>query len=116
MKNWKVPICTQLIRNHTAESFRKLVESLYEEIRKKDAKKKKPKAELALKKSTKGGPLLTVRRKPKVVTYAELEELSLGSEFSLQDLLKYADKKKIHVEGIPNEQTSTLDWLPEPKD
>jgi len=101
---WKPPICTRPFQEHSPESFREHILGLYEEVRKKDLKKQKPPYNLRF--NAKGTMIITVRRKPKSLTLAELEILSSEKDVPINRIWNYCKKKGIQILGSADELQS----------
>jgi len=95
LKKWKPPIGTRPFQELTPQEFRDYVIGLYEEVKKKDIGKKALPYNLRF--NEKGTMIITVRRKPKQLTYAEIEQLSSEKEVPINRIWNYCKKKEISI-------------------
>lgn len=77
---------------YSPEEYKQYIESLHIK-----PVEKLPPAEWAVRLNAKGTPVITVRRKPKWITFTEARLMSKEVKFTYQEILTQLRKKKIEV-------------------
>ncbi len=92
-------LAPQGFADYTAESYVAYVRTLYVE-----PPKPAPLADFAVRINAKGNPVITVRRKPKYLTSAEVQELATEVGYTLQDMWMCLNKRKVEIRVPKKEQ------------
>lgn len=87
-----IPLLARSFAEHTPESWQAYVRSLYV-----DPPVPEPPAEFTVRLNAKGTPVITIRRLPKFLRRAEVDQIALAAGWTKQDTWNYVCKKKIEV-------------------